>query len=205
VTPAQFQALINTINHHLQLANSTGSTVWENVLAVLTWHTSLIWYTPRFEREMRNIEKIIEQANTELWSSKGLSVLSPRDVALQYVSPPSLGAICICFKAKYFADLRSWRYPDIIEEARCLDSTADICQDKCRLLLVIVHVHIDSPYPCSARDHIPSKRLPPLFCTFVRGRYHRKQRFKRRSMRRHRGIWHNHTVSEHRRPQFSRR
>lgn len=86
MTPAQFQALINTINHHLQLANSTGSTVWENVLAVLTWHTSLIWYTPRFEREMRNIEKIIEQANTELWNAKGLNVLSPRDVALQYVS-----------------------------------------------------------------------------------------------------------------------
>lgn len=91
MTPAQFQALINTINHHLQLANSTGSTVWENVLAVLTWHTSLIWYTPRFERELRNIEKIIEQANTELWNAKGLNVLSPRDVALQYVSPPSLG------------------------------------------------------------------------------------------------------------------
>lgn len=50
VTPTQFQALINTLNHHLQLANSTGSTVWENILAVLTWHTSLIWYTPRFER-----------------------------------------------------------------------------------------------------------------------------------------------------------
>jgi hypothetical protein len=46
----------------------------------------LIWYTPRFEREMRNIEKIIEQANAELWNAKGLNVLSPRDVALQYVS-----------------------------------------------------------------------------------------------------------------------
>lgn len=121
ITPTQFQALINTINHHLQLANSTGSTVWENTLAVLTWHTSLIWYTPRFERvsnpsslgysqlvrlailfrltidrsalaflqELRNIEKIIDKANTELWNSKGLNILSPRGVALQYVSVPS--------------------------------------------------------------------------------------------------------------------
>jgi hypothetical protein len=32
------------------------------------------------------MEKSIDKANVELWNSKGLNVLSPRDVALQYVS-----------------------------------------------------------------------------------------------------------------------
>lgn len=50
VTPTQFQALINTINQHLQSAQSTSSMVWENTLAVLTWFTSLSWYTPRYEK-----------------------------------------------------------------------------------------------------------------------------------------------------------
>ena len=50
VTPTHFLDLINTINHHLQLAHSPGATVWENTLAVLTWHTSLWWYTSHYEK-----------------------------------------------------------------------------------------------------------------------------------------------------------
>lgn len=50
VTPTQFQSLINSINHHLQLAYAPSTTVWDNVIAVLTWHTSLIWKVSGFEK-----------------------------------------------------------------------------------------------------------------------------------------------------------
>jgi len=40
----------------------------------------------RGTQELREMEKNIDKANVELWNSKGLNVLSPRDVALQYVS-----------------------------------------------------------------------------------------------------------------------
>jgi hypothetical protein len=50
VTPVQCQALINDINHHLQMAYSTRSAIWEGLLALCTWQTSLFWYTSRFER-----------------------------------------------------------------------------------------------------------------------------------------------------------
>jgi hypothetical protein len=45
---------------------------------------------------------------------------------------------CICFKAKYFADFGIWWHIDIIEEARCPDLAADICQDECQSLLGVV-------------------------------------------------------------------
>ena len=38
------------------------------------------------------MEKSIESANVELWNSRGLNVLSPREVGLQYVSDHRLGA-----------------------------------------------------------------------------------------------------------------
>jgi len=44
------------------------------------------WIVIRGTQELREMEKSIDKANVELWNSKGLNVLSPRDVALQYVS-----------------------------------------------------------------------------------------------------------------------
>ena len=44
------------------------------------------WIVIRGTQELREMEKNIDKANVELWNSKGLNVLSPRDVALQYVS-----------------------------------------------------------------------------------------------------------------------
>lgn len=37
-------------------------------------------------QELRKVEKTLEVANRDLWNDRGLSLLSPRTVALQYVS-----------------------------------------------------------------------------------------------------------------------
>jgi len=67
---------------------------------------------------------------------------------------------CICFKAKYFADFGIWWHIDIIEEARCPDLAADICQDECQSLLVVVYVHDETSIPLFRS--ISSKRLLPI-------------------------------------------
>jgi hypothetical protein len=67
---------------------------------------------------------------------------------------------CICFKAKYFADFGIWWHIDIIEEARCPDLAADICQDECQSLLGVVYVHDETSIPLFRS--ISSKRLLPI-------------------------------------------
>lgn len=75
---------------------------------------------------------------------------------------------CICFKAKYFADFGIWWHIDIIEEARCPDLAADICQDECQSLLVVVcqsllvvvYVHDETSIPLFRS--VSSKRLLPI-------------------------------------------
>lgn len=85
ITQPQFQHLINEINSHLQSAYSPQSAFWENVLAILTWHTSLFWWRGRFETELRKVEQVIERANDEVYNGLGLNVLSPRHVGLQFL------------------------------------------------------------------------------------------------------------------------
>jgi hypothetical protein len=71
---------------------------------------------------------------------------------------------CICFKAKYFADFGIWWHSDIIEEARYPDLAADMCQDKCRPLLVVVHVH-------NYKSHTPVSLKIPYHLSVFRHRF----------------------------------
>lgn len=38
------------------------------------------------QQQIREVERVIEQANKTTWNAKGLNILSPRDVAFQFVS-----------------------------------------------------------------------------------------------------------------------
>lgn len=58
----------------------------DNLIAIATLWTSLLWKTSHFEKKLREVEKIIGDANKEMFNKAGLNVLSPRDVALQFVS-----------------------------------------------------------------------------------------------------------------------
>lgn len=50
ISPAEFSTLIQEVNRHLIHAYSQKAAVAENILAILTWHTSLFWWTSRFEK-----------------------------------------------------------------------------------------------------------------------------------------------------------
>ncbi|KAJ9101042.1 hypothetical protein QFC21_003260 [Naganishia friedmannii] len=55
ITPIEFRTLIDDINKRLQSASSQKAAVMENILAILTWHTSLFWWTSRYEKVISHI------------------------------------------------------------------------------------------------------------------------------------------------------
>ncbi|KAK4683549.1 hypothetical protein P7C73_g6696, partial [Tremellales sp. Uapishka_1] len=86
ISPLQFQAFINDLNGHLVEAYSLSWAIIDNLIAIASWWTSLWWHTSRFEKELRKAEAVILERNGTLFNPAGLNVLSPRDVALQFVS-----------------------------------------------------------------------------------------------------------------------
>lgn len=50
MAPAAFVKFIETLNAPLREAFSTSGAVWDNLIAVLTWWTSLLWRTSHFEK-----------------------------------------------------------------------------------------------------------------------------------------------------------
>ncbi|TXT15504.1 hypothetical protein VHUM_00007 [Vanrija humicola] len=86
VTPTEFAKFVEAVNEPLREAYSVSGAVVDNVIAVLTWWTSLWWRTSHFEKELQRAEAVIRKANETTFNPAGLNVLSPREVALQYVS-----------------------------------------------------------------------------------------------------------------------
>ncbi|KAK8849445.1 hypothetical protein IAR55_004778 [Kwoniella newhampshirensis] len=85
ISPKQFMSFINDLNEPLVSAYSVTGATADNIIAVATLWTSLLWRTSWFERELRRAEQVIRQANQDLFNANGLNVLSPRDVALQFL------------------------------------------------------------------------------------------------------------------------
>lgn len=50
ISPTEFAKFIERLNQPLREAYSTSGAVWDNVIAVLTWWTSLMWRTSHFEK-----------------------------------------------------------------------------------------------------------------------------------------------------------
>ncbi|WVR08295.1 hypothetical protein IAU60_005344 [Kwoniella sp. DSM 27419] len=85
IQPAQFAQFIHELNAILVCAYSVRGAVWDNLLAVASLWTSLLWRQSCFERELRRAERHIDESNQQLFNAHGLNVLSPRDVALQFL------------------------------------------------------------------------------------------------------------------------
>ncbi|EIW71762.1 hypothetical protein TREMEDRAFT_22967, partial [Tremella mesenterica DSM 1558] len=86
ISPSTFQEFIRTINAHLTNAYSVRGAVVDNLIAVSTWWTSLLWRTSHFEKKhLKLTERSIERYNKETFEPVGLRILSPRHVALQFV------------------------------------------------------------------------------------------------------------------------
>jgi hypothetical protein len=104
ITPAQWKAFISRLNEQMTVAYSVKGAVLDNLIAIATWWTSLLWRTSHFEsvrlvsqlcttlihpltgQSLRTAERDLVQANKELFNPAGLNVLSPRETALQFVS-----------------------------------------------------------------------------------------------------------------------
>ncbi|WVF68892.1 hypothetical protein IAT40_003665 [Kwoniella sp. CBS 6097] len=85
VQPSQFTAFINDLNEILSAAYSVRGAIWDNLIAISSLWTSLIWRQSHFEGELTRAESFIHEINKDLFNPHGLNVLSPRDVALQFL------------------------------------------------------------------------------------------------------------------------
>lgn len=86
IQPSELSSFLNAINTKLAEAYAMTPNITDNLIAVATLWTSLLWKTSHFEKKLREVEKMIGDANKEMFNKAGLNVLSPRDVALQFVS-----------------------------------------------------------------------------------------------------------------------
>lgn len=102
------------INSIMRSAYSTEAAVIDNLIAIATWWTSLMFRDGHFEKvrhpsflrtkdallagrrtvlcsadeqELKRVESFIEKGNREVFNPVGLNVLSPRYTALQFVCP----------------------------------------------------------------------------------------------------------------------
>lgn len=106
ISPGQWRSFITTLNEHFTHAYSVKGAVIDNLVAIASWWTSLLWRVSHFEavrlacpilfttkltggdQELRKAEAWIDRQNGEIFEPAGLRLLSPRGVALQFVRSP---------------------------------------------------------------------------------------------------------------------
>lgn len=86
IQPSELSSFLNAINAKLAEAYAMTPNIIDNLIAIATFWTSLLWKTSHFEKKLKEVEGVIEDANKKMFNKVGLNVLSPRDVALQFVS-----------------------------------------------------------------------------------------------------------------------
>lgn len=59
IAPAAFQSFVESINSPLEEAYSVSGAITDNLIAVLTWWTSLLWRTSHFEK-VRGVHPLIK-------------------------------------------------------------------------------------------------------------------------------------------------
>lgn len=85
ITPTQFHETINSINEILISAYSLRHSFVYNVMAVATLQLSTLVATSHYTKEMRRLERKIDELNTRLYNPVGLNILWPRKVAFLFL------------------------------------------------------------------------------------------------------------------------
>ncbi|ODO00613.1 hypothetical protein L198_02933 [Cryptococcus wingfieldii CBS 7118] len=85
ISPQALSSFINTLNAQLQEAYKPWPNALDNVIGIASLWTSLWWRQSHFEKVLQALEKYIENVNHDTFNPAGLNVLSPRDVALQFL------------------------------------------------------------------------------------------------------------------------
>ncbi|KAF9229814.1 hypothetical protein BS17DRAFT_688683, partial [Gyrodon lividus] len=86
IKATQFLETINDINEILISAHSIYHSLMFNLLAVFTLQLSTLLVTPHYTKEMRRLERRIEELNTTVYNPVGLNILWPQKVAFLFVS-----------------------------------------------------------------------------------------------------------------------
>jgi len=85
LTPTQFLETINSINERLISAHSVKAAMLDNTIAILSLYISTIFRKTHYEKEMQMLRGLIEQINKELFHSRGLRILWPRQVGFLFL------------------------------------------------------------------------------------------------------------------------
>ncbi|KAI6022586.1 Golgin subfamily A member 7/ERF4 family-domain-containing protein [Pisolithus marmoratus] len=88
ITPTQFHETINNINEILISAYSLRHSFVDNLIAVATLQLSTLVVTSHYTKEMRRLERKIDELNTQLYNPVGLNILWPRKVAFLFLLSP---------------------------------------------------------------------------------------------------------------------
>ncbi|KAF8213751.1 Golgin subfamily A member 7/ERF4 family-domain-containing protein, partial [Mycena galopus ATCC 62051] len=86
ITPTQFLESINAINEVLISAHSLRHSFLDNLLSLFTLQLSRVLFTSHYEKEMRQLQLLIQELNERVYNPVGLNILWPRKVAFLFVS-----------------------------------------------------------------------------------------------------------------------
>ncbi|KAJ7238997.1 Golgin subfamily A member 7/ERF4 family-domain-containing protein [Mycena haematopus] len=85
ITPTQFLESINAINEVLISAHSLRHSFLDNMLSVFTLQLSRVLLTSHYEKEMRQLQLLIQGLNERVYNPVGLNILWPRKVAFLFM------------------------------------------------------------------------------------------------------------------------
>ncbi|OSX68061.1 hypothetical protein POSPLADRAFT_1177077 [Postia placenta MAD-698-R-SB12] len=85
LTPTQFLETVNDINEILISAHSLGHSFLDNTLSFFTLQASRLVKMSHYEKEMRRLQRLIEDRNARLYNPVGLNILWPRRVAFMFL------------------------------------------------------------------------------------------------------------------------
>ncbi|KAF8499124.1 Golgin subfamily A member 7/ERF4 family-domain-containing protein, partial [Russula emetica] len=85
ITPRQFMESINAINEILISANSLWHSVFDNGVEIFSLQLSRLVISTHYEREMKRLQRLIDDLNRQLFNLAGLNMLWPRKVGFLFL------------------------------------------------------------------------------------------------------------------------
>ncbi|KAF8480902.1 Golgin subfamily A member 7/ERF4 family-domain-containing protein, partial [Russula ochroleuca] len=86
ITPRQFMESINAINEILISAYGLWHSVFDNCVEIFSLQLSRVLISTHYEREMKRLERHMDDLNRQLFNLAGLNMLWPRKVGFLFVS-----------------------------------------------------------------------------------------------------------------------
>ncbi|KAJ3789751.1 Golgin subfamily A member 7/ERF4 family-domain-containing protein [Lentinula aff. detonsa] len=85
ITPTQFLESINSINELLISAHSFRHAMIDNFFSVFTLQISAVLFETHYDREMKRLQQLFDELNTDLYNPSGLNLLWPQKVAFLFL------------------------------------------------------------------------------------------------------------------------